>query len=107
MHDHVDEVEQRPAARANALGVVRPPAGLIHGLHHAFGQGADMGIRGSGGDDEDVCRIADAAEVQNDDILRLMGLQRLEAEAKVPQRVVRQSSYVVRLANGSPALSGV
>lgn len=87
--DDVDEVQQCPPARPDTLRVVRLSAGALHGPHDAFGQRADVRIRGSGGDDEDVRRIAQAAKVQNDDVLRLVSVQRLEREAKVSQRVVR------------------
>jgi hypothetical protein len=87
VHDHVDEIEQGPTARSHPLGVVRVSAPALDRLEDALGQGADMCVGSAGRDDEHVGSVTHPAQVEQDDVVRLVGFEGLDSTSQVPKRI--------------------
>lgn len=102
-----DEIQQCPATCPDAFGVVCVTTPVLDRLLHAFGERADMGIRRSRGNDEEIGGIADLTEVEHDDVLRLVVIECADGEAKVPDRIALYVSVSSVVANDSPVSSCV
>ena len=88
VHNDVHEIEQRPPAGSHALGVVGMAPVALNRFQHPFRQCANVRVGGAGGDDEDVGGVAHPAQVQDDDILRLVGFESLDGSPEVPKRLL-------------------
>jgi hypothetical protein len=66
-----------------------------------------MGIRRSGGNDEEIGGVADLTEVEHDDVLRFVVIECADGEAKVPDRIALYIPVSSVVANGSPVSSSV
>lgn len=107
VHNDVHEIEQRPATCRHALDVMRPPAALLDGVLHALGEGAHVDVRRSRRDHEIVGRVADGAQVQYDDVGRLVLVERCDGDAQIAPGVVLYACRVRLAGNGSAASEGV
>jgi len=75
MHDHVTEVDQHPVTELLAFNANAPHTVTTQGFRDLVGAGLHMPIRGAGGDYHVVREIADLADIEYRDILRLGVLQ--------------------------------
>lgn len=86
--EHVDndihEVQECPSSSLEPFDMVGGPVRPLHGFEHPLGERSNVRVGGTGCDHEEVGRVADLAQVQDDNISGLMCLERLEDEGKAP-----------------------
>lgn len=90
MHDDVDKIEQCPTAGGDSFNVVRPCSLGFHGLKHLLGQGAHVGIRGAGRDDEEIGSVAQGPQVEHQHVDGFVLVERADRETQV---TVRRNAY--------------
>ena len=72
MHNHVAGVDQNPIALRQALDAHARQAPVLQLARQIFGQRRDMPRRPPGGDDDGIAQRRPAAEVDLDDVFRLV-----------------------------------
>jgi hypothetical protein len=83
--DHeVHEVEQRPTAASDALDMVRAATARFHGFEDPLREGAHVRIRRSRRDDEVIGRVADGAEIQQQNIHTAVFLEGANGGVELP-----------------------
>src|SRR6476646_5650705 len=82
MDYEVHEVEQNPPAAGEALDVMRVVALAVELVHDRFRDAADMGIRRSGRDDEEVGGVRQAPQVEYHELTALQIVDGIERQAQ-------------------------
>ena len=77
--DKVHIIQQHPASWLDPFHVMCPAARLVQRTFHVFGQGADVHVRRSRRNDEVVSSVAELPQVENNDVYRLVVIQRTDS----------------------------
>ena len=77
--DKVHIIQQRPASWLDPFHVMCLVARLVQRTFHVFGQGADVHVRRSRRNDEVVSSVAELPQVENNDVYRLVVIQRTDS----------------------------
>lgn len=107
VHHDTHEVQESPPSRAHALGMMCMTTAPLDCLLHSLGERPDVGIGRPGRNDEKIGCVADRPQIQYDDIVRLVIVERAENQAKLPDRVACYALGSDAVVNGSPVSSSV
>jgi hypothetical protein len=67
--------------------VVCVPTAALDRFEDALGQRADMRVGGAGCDHKHIGSVTHPAQIEQDDVVRLMGFEGLDGTPQVPQRI--------------------
>jgi len=89
--EHVDndihEIQECPSRSLEPFDVVGVPVRPLHGFEYALGQRSNVRVGGSGCNHKKVRRVADLAQVQDDNISGLVRVERFEDEGQAPTSI--------------------
>lgn len=106
MHHDVDEVEERPATGTDSFDMMGPSTPGLDRLQGPLRQRADVGIRRARGDHEEIGGIAHAAQIENEDVYRLVLLECTDGKPELPASLRCYRFVADGDGNGSPVREG-